>query len=329
MTRSSNRMSLARRSPALAVTLLLAAFIPTSITGCAPGGTGSPAPGEEPAMMTELPTHEELANATYSGIYDEPVTLADGLYEGQPYMEGASARPRVQLIDGMSATGDLDADGIEEIVVLVTEMSGGTGENLYLAVMRGEDGAAKNVATALVGDRIKLRSMTIEGSRLRLEVLQAGPEDAMCCPGELATREWAFTDAGFDEVATEVTGRLSLAALVGPEWVLTGLDFREPAPAEPEITLTIAEDGLVSGSSGCNRFNGKFEEGSELGAISAGPFMSTMMACEPEIMDLEQLFLQRLGSVSGLSFWLGHLTLGWQDEQGGGTLMFEPRRPSL
>jgi len=167
--------------------------------------------------------------------------------------------------------------------------------------------------------------MAIAGTRLRLDVLQAGPEDAMCCPGELATREWAFTDAGFEEVATEVTGRLSLAALVGPEWVLTGLDFREPAPAEPEITITFAEDGSASGSAGCNRFNGRVEEGSELGSISTGPFMSTMMACEPEIMDLEQLFLQRLGSVTGFSFWVGHLVLGWQTEDSAGTLLFEPR----
>ena len=327
MTRPSVRMSPALRRSSLVIALLLATITPAALPGCTPGGTDSPDREVEPTVAAALPTHEQLANATYSGIYDQPVTLTDGLYEGEPYVEGASARPRVQLIDGMSATGDLDAGGGEEIVVLVTEMSGGTGEYLYLAVMRGEDGAAVNVATALVGDRIKLRSMGIVGGRLRLEVLQAGPEDAMCCPGELATREWAFTNAGFEEVATEVTGRLSLAALVGPEWVLTGLDFREPAPAEPEITMTLAEDGSVSGSSGCNRFNGRFEEGSELGSISSGPFMSTRMACEPEIMDLEQLFLQRLGSATGFSFWLGHLTLGWQDEEGGGTLMFEPRNP--
>ena len=307
------------------IALLLATITPAALSGCAPGGTDSPDREAEPTVAAALPTHEQLANASYSGIYDEPVKLTDGLYEGEPYMEGASARPRVQLIDGMSATGDLDGDGVEEIVVLVTEMSGGTGENLYLAVMRGGDSAAVNVATALVGDRIKLRSMAIVGDRLRLEVLQAGPEDAMCCPGELATREWALTNAGFAEVATEVTGRLSLAALVGPEWVLTGLDFREPAPAGPVITMTVAEDRSVSGSSGCNRFNGRFEEGSELGSISSGPFTSTSMACEPEIMDLEQLFLKRLGNATGFGFWLGHLTLGWQDEEGGGTLMFEAR----
>jgi heat shock protein HslJ len=312
-------------APWLAMTALM--LLLAAITGCTSSGTEDQGQQADQAMVESIPTHEQLANATYSGIYDDPVTLTDGLYEGEPYVEGASARPRVQLIDGMSATGDLDGGGVEEIVVLVTEMSGGTGENLYLAVMRGENGAAMNVGTALVGDRIKLRSMAIIDNRLQLEVLQAGPEDAMCCPGELATREWAFTDAGFEEVSTEVTGRLSLAALVGPEWVLTGLDFREAAPAEPKITMTVAEDGSVSGSSGCNSFNGKFEQGAELGSLSSGPFMSTMMACEPETMELEQLFLKRLGGVTGFSFWVGHLSLAWQDADGGGTLMFEPRNP--
>jgi heat shock protein HslJ len=250
----------------------------------------------------------------------------DGLYEGAPYVEGGSARPRAQLFDEISATGDLDGDGREEIVVLVTQMSGGTGENLYLAIMRSDDGAPFNVATALVGDRVKLRSMQIVGDRLRLEVLQAGPDDAMCCPGELATRAWAFTQAGFVEVETEVTGRLSLTALVGPEWVLTGLDFRDPAPAEPEITMIIAEDGSIGGSSGCNRFNGSLEDGPDIGSIRAGPFMSTMMACSPEIMELEQLFLHRLGNATGFSFWLGQLALSWQDDEGGGTLTFEARQ---
>ena len=305
--------------------LLLATITLAVLSGCAPGETEDLDRTAERAQAVALPTHEQIASATYSGIYDEPVTLTNGLFEGDPYVEGASARPRVQLIDGMSATGDLDGDGVEEIVVLVTEMSGGTGENLYLAVMRGENDAAVNVGTALVGDRVKLRTMAIVENRLRLEVLQVGAEDAMCCPGDLATREWALTDAGFEQVSTEVTERLSLTALVGPEWVLTGLDFREPAPAEPEINITFAEDGSVSGSSGCNRFNGKFEEGADLGSISPGPFMSTMMACEPAAMELEQLFLQRLGSATRFSFWLGHLTLAWQGEDGGGMLMFKPR----
>jgi hypothetical protein len=42
-------------------------------------------------------------------------------------------------------------------------------------------------------------------------------------------------------------------------------------------------------------------------------------------MELEQTFSHRLGNVTGFSFWLGHLALSWQDAEGGGTLMFEPR----
>ena len=113
----------------------------------------------------------------------------------------------------LSSRGDLDEDGIEEAVAFLSSSSGGSGTELYVAVLRREADEAVNVATALVGDRVKIRSATLSGGLVRLEVLQAGADDPMCCPGELATREWALGSDGLSEVATEVTGRLSLAAL--------------------------------------------------------------------------------------------------------------------
>ncbi len=44
-------------------------------------------------------TPEQMGNATYSGIYDEPVTLADGVYEGEPFEEGGASRPVVTYFD--------------------------------------------------------------------------------------------------------------------------------------------------------------------------------------------------------------------------------------
>lgn len=47
-------------------------------------------------------------NATYSGIYVEPVTLTAGGYEGRPYVVGDPARPTLQYSDGSELYGDLD-----------------------------------------------------------------------------------------------------------------------------------------------------------------------------------------------------------------------------
>lgn len=51
---------------------------------CLPAQAGE---GMAPAETAGL-TVAQLANATYSGIYDEPVTLTDGVYEGEPFVEG-------------------------------------------------------------------------------------------------------------------------------------------------------------------------------------------------------------------------------------------------
>lgn len=56
--------------------------------------------------------------------------------------------------------------------------------------------------------------------------------------------------------------------------------------------LSIADDGEVNGSAGCNRFFGKATIEAE--AISFGSFGATKMACPPAIMDQEQKFLRAL-----------------------------------
>lgn len=61
--------------------------------------------------------------------------------------------------------------------------------------------------------------------------------------------------------------------------------------------LTIAEDGTVSGFSGCNRVHSKATlDGAH---ITFGPMMTTRMACLPAAMATEQLFLKNLDATRG------------------------------
>ncbi|HEY5657814.1 MAG TPA: META domain-containing protein [Myxococcota bacterium] len=265
-----------------------------------------------------------LGRATYHHIYPEPVTLAGGVFEGAPFVEGAAARPRVELIAALSRRADLDGDGALEAVAFLSESSGGSGSNLYAAVLRprGEDWI--NIGTALVGDRVQLRSLAVEGGRIRLDVLQAGPGDALCCPGELATREWTLTAEGLTEVRSEETGRLSLAAVAGREWVLAQVAPGERLPASAWATLRVEEDGAVSGSAGCNRFHGRLEE-TGTGELRAGPVAATRRMCPDPEMQLEDAYLPRLQSATGFGFHLGRLAIEWRLESGqSGVLLFDP-----
>ena len=102
------------------------------------------------------PTLEALGNIAYPGIYEEPVRLVNGVYEGEPFVAGGSARPRVELLADLYLTPDIDGDGSEDAFVLLNESSGGTGQFLYLAaVTRVEDGV-RHAGTLRVGDRVDL-----------------------------------------------------------------------------------------------------------------------------------------------------------------------------
>lgn len=266
----------------------------------------------------------KLGNATYSGIEDHAVTLVNGHWEGQAYVEGGASRPRVGLLKDMYFTGDLDGDGKEEMVVILWQSSGGTGSNSYIAVMKPENGGYRNISTALLGDRIKLKSGKLESGRITIEVLQAGESDPMCCPTQLATRTWTLEGTQLTEGDMQVTGKLSLNILDGSNWLLTHINRQEPLPDDAEVTLSF-NTGQISGKSACNRYSAGIEEGDNPGDILIGPTMGTRMMCPDHLMSVESLYLKALSQATSFSFFSGSLTLNGQDEDGKPfSLLFKP-----
>jgi heat shock protein HslJ len=87
----------------------------------------------------------------------------------------------------------------------------------------------------------------------------------------------------------------SLKALAGTEWMLKEIGG-VPVPANSRASLSIGDDGALSGNAGVNRFNGRVRGGDN--GIKAGPFMSTKMAGPPEAMALEAKFLKALGAAT-------------------------------
>jgi heat shock protein HslJ len=90
--------------------------------------------------------------------------------------------------------------------------------------------------------------------------------------------------------------------LINTPWKLNLLDDGEgkviSTIAGTEVTLVLADDGTLSGSSGCNTYNGAYEINGE--QIAIGPIASTMMSCsEPNmIMEQEFAYLQMLETVT-------------------------------
>ncbi len=268
------------------------------------------------------PTAAEAASATYRGIEEAgvDVTLADGQWEGQPFKEGAVTRPAVGLIRDVLLQADLDGDGEAESVVLLWSGSGGSGTRLHVAVLDRHDGRVTNVATRLLGDRVQVREMAIDGDLIRLDVVNAGQGDAACCPGELTSLAWGLGNDGLaDREPPMVTGRLTLALLEGSTWRLSHFAWSEQAPAKPEVTLAYA-DGRLAGRAGCNDYSAEARDGGEVpGGVSMSPPVATRKMCPPEVMQVEDRFLGQLGTVNRFGFMNGRLMLSHD----GGQMLFE------
>ena len=98
------------------------------------------------------------------------------------------------------------------------------------------------------------------------------------------------------------------------------------APEEPPITLAFA-DGRISGKSACTRYFAAISPGDGDGSVKIGQAGSTMMACTPEVMALEQRYLGALAGVDKLGFVAGRLALGYTSDGTHGSLLFSPLEP--
>lgn len=167
------------------------------MSGCA---AEAPGPPPDAAVLTR----DSLLAATYQGILDGPVSLVDGRFEGPRVAPGSATRPVVRLVPGVTATGDLTGDGIDEAAVVLAHNSGGSGVFVYLAVMQATRGRPENTATVRLGDRVKVMAVDIENGRIRAQLVEHAPDDPMCCPTRQAERAWLFD--GAELVAIERAG---------------------------------------------------------------------------------------------------------------------------
>ncbi len=83
------------------------------------------------------------------------------------------------------------------------------------------------------------------------------------------------------------------SSLAGTSWNLTTLNGDDIAPPI-RVTAEFSADGMMSGESGCNRYNVTYEVDGD--SISIGPAMSTMMACDEASMAVENAYMTALAS---------------------------------
>jgi len=130
-------------------------------------------------------TLEALQNAEYRSEYFKNgyVRLTNGKYES------ADVRIVISLADTVGF-GDLNGDGIEDTVVVLVTNTGGSGVFYDLAVVINRNGIPKNVASAFLGDRVKIESISIEAQRVIVNMITQDANDPMCCPTLKVTKTY-------------------------------------------------------------------------------------------------------------------------------------------
>ena len=251
------------RAPAMAAV----AAPPTAVPAPAPApAQAAPAPAEEapaPAQAAPAPeetpaptqssstgssssslTLETLRNAEYQVEYtaDGTAKLANGEYS-EPAAPGSASKVVVKMSDFV-ALGDLTGDGVDDAAVILVSSGGGSGTFYDLVVMVDENGVPTQAAGTLLGDRIQIKSLTIEDGQVVINMVTQGPNDPMFNPTQNVTKRYELqaqlveVEAGDDNTAGDAAQ---------PEGFAGTYTAQLPAASSPgrQITLVLNSDNSV------------------------------------------------------------------------------------
>jgi hypothetical protein len=158
-------------------------IVPTATTPVR--GTPEPLPTEAPvddSLGLAVPmTVELLKNSEYliPSAYGTPVQLEEGVYEDR---SDPNATLFVRLLEENIAYGDVDGDGLEDAVIPFATNTGGSGVFMDIIVVSGESGTVGQLASAFLGDRVVLNSITAAPGIVTVNMIVSGPNDPSCCP---------------------------------------------------------------------------------------------------------------------------------------------------
>jgi len=139
-----------------------------------------------------------LRNTAYQVGINEPVTAT--LTNGQ-YLDPTNSLT-INLGD-LIAYGDLTGNGQDEAVVFLVTNYGGTGQFYDLVVMTNQNNAPAQLASIPLGDRVQIHSISVKNSLIVVDMVEAGPNDAACCPTQEVFKVFGLKDNQLVELASQ------------------------------------------------------------------------------------------------------------------------------
>ena len=124
-------------------------------------------------------TVDDLKNGEYQTEFSSSGKI-NGIYK-EKIVPDSFTELVVTLSDKM-AFGDLNGDGEKDAAVILIINPGGSGTFRYLAAVINQNGAPNHVASQLLGDRVKVKSLSIKSGEITVKMITHGPSDPLCCP---------------------------------------------------------------------------------------------------------------------------------------------------
>lgn len=142
----------------------------------------------------------EVLNGSYPDLNSSAVTLVNGEWRTEHQLTdsaGSTLTVRESVVAGPTALGDLNGDGAGDAAVVLAFNGGGSGTFMHLvSVLLEEDRAVAGKLVPL-GDRVAVRSLTIEAGTVTVDALVHRRGDGLCCPSLPIALEFELRDGLF------------------------------------------------------------------------------------------------------------------------------------
>ena len=173
-------------------------------------------------------------------------------------------------------------------MALLIDYSSGSGTFYFLSAVLDVFGSPAPTEALLIGDRIQVKSMVVDGESIVADLIAHGPDDVACCPTWNVRNIYTLQENLLVEQSSEQLSQVSSTNIAGA-WSLVDLNAgQEPVLPETPITLELFGD-LVAGSAGCNTYTGLFTTSpDQINGFTIGDLATTMMLCEQPVMDLRR-----------------------------------------
>lgn len=159
----------------------------------------------------------DYKNITFT-ISGEPITLVNGIYEAPPVPNWSVASTTVEYF-GNEARGDIDNDGDDDVVFLVTQYGAGTGVFLFLVGALNDGAGYRGTAAMYIGDRIAPQPTSIKDGLVLVNFADRKPgEPFTAAPsvGKTIRAKYSPDTNDFGEVVQNFDGESDLIRVTSP-----------------------------------------------------------------------------------------------------------------